>query len=190
MNDMQTPLALSSWSDREVILALPPLTCDPKILRIALPQGSDSSDSRADMASAEITDCVWVLGQPIYFPRSTPKRQPRLMHMTDDQGGDGYIYLCLGTRNSNETAESGGTGSIGAKERSTESGPVVLRWKVSGTDGWRAWNSAEDRRASELKRESSVWNMLKGRFTDTDKSFHVVTRSGTDWKRKGYLSCS
>jgi hypothetical protein len=47
-----------------------------------------------------------------------------------------------------------------------------------------------DGTASDLKRDVPVWKMLRGQFVDSDKLFSVPIRSGLDWKRKGYLSCS
>lgn len=173
LKDMPVPLALSYWSDHEVIIALPPLTCDPKILRISL-------------GNTKVDGAIWTLRRPIYFPTSTPKRNPRLLYRREGQDVCGYIYLSLDSLNPGASSQRGDDKSDSSKEPSRVSPPVMLRWK----DGWRAWEEEEDGRASDLKRGLSVWKMLKGGFIDSDKSFNVVTRSGADWARKAYLSCS
>lgn len=189
LRDVNPPFALSCWSDSEVIIALPPLTCDPKILKIVLPRGPGRHIYEAYPDGG---DGVWTLSQPIYFPTSTPRRSPVLLHRTGEKGSAGYIYLALDSFNpdSSSAVACHDNSASASEDPGRKSPPVVLRWKLLEASEWRAWESSVDETASDLKRGLSVWKMLKGGFIDGDKSFMVVTRSGADWKRKGYLSCA
>lgn len=210
--DVPLPLALTHWSDTEVIIALPPLTCDPKIIKIMLPISPSVALSGGDDAfcSSEIT--VMTLQDALYFPTSTPARQAHLMYRNDGEIGmtaGGRLYLVLdkllhtsaGEENGAMEGTEEGTGNSTSVENGTNakaegpdlgqaSPPVVLRWKIAQGDGWRAWDTTLDTMSSDLKRDIPVWKMLRGQFVDSDKLFSVPIRSGLDWRRKGYLSCS
>lgn len=200
--EIPLPLSLTHWSDQEVIVALPPLTCDPKVIKFTLPQPTHSRD---DVLLLDIP--ISTLHAPIYFPTSTPRRNARLMYRSSQGIDDSdYIFLALGTCTSNvftttgtgsedskkvPDVEEGDTEETGTVLDSSQIGfPVVLRWKVAEVGGWRAWTPNQDEMASDLKRGMSVHQMLKGEFVDNDKNFSVPIRSGLDWTRKGYLSCS
>ncbi|RWA08635.1 hypothetical protein EKO27_g6478 [Xylaria grammica] len=159
------PFALTYWCDDYIIVALPPLTCDPKILKIAL--NSDTSDP------------VLTLRNPIYFPASTPRRDARLVHRPSSKDSEGYIFLVL---NAVPPAE-GGTPD-------TSSPVTALRWSVSDEDGWRPWNEEEDSNSSDMRVESSIWSFMRGKFAESGKPFSVPVRAGLNWTRKAYLSCN
>lgn len=210
--DVPLPLALTHWSDREVIIALPPLTCDPKILKIMLPvfPAVAPSGGEDDYCSGENT--IMTLQHAVYFPTSTPARQAHLMYRNEGEIGKtvgGRLYLVLDklvhtaagddndatgtTGDVTESSESVGdsiNGKVDGPDLGHASPPVVLRWKVAQGDGWRAWDTNSDTMSSDLKRDVPVWKMLRGQFVDSDKLFSVPIRSGLDWRRKGYLSCS
>lgn len=215
---MPTPLALTHWDDREVVIALPPLTCDPRIVKIRLPEVS--------AATGQITACaderaIVTLRDPVYFPTSTPRRGARLMYRGDGvaKTEDGHcLYLAMDTACSADGGVASGAGAGADDASATVSGsrqaesprtpgpashqeqgslpgrvspPVVLRWKIGpGDDGWRAWDPDEDGKASDLKRPIPIEKLLQGQFVDPDKLFSVSIRSGLDWTRKGYLSCA
>lgn len=167
LRDVALPLSLTHWSDNEVVIALPPLTCDPRIIKI-------------DLSLTDSSFCT--LSAPIYFPTSTPRRKARLVYR-GSQGSKGSDYLCLALD------------SLVAADQASDEGlqmsaPVVLRWKIAELGGWRAWEDERDETASDIKRGISAWQLLKGDFVDNDKSFSVPIRSGLDWTRKGYLSCA
>lgn len=210
--DVPLPLALTHWGDTEVIVALPPLTCDPKILKIMLPVFPTGVVTGVDETDARDGNAIVTLQRAIYFPTSTPVRQARLMYRNDGESSmaaGGRLYLVLdklihsaaseeddtnrtteGASENSMSVDDGGRGKIGGPDLGQASPPVVLRWKITQGDGWRAWDPDIDGTASDLKSEIPVWKMLKGQFVDSDKLFSVPIRSGLDWTRKGYLSCA
>lgn len=208
--DVPLPLALTHWSDTEVIVALPPLTCDPRILKIMLPVLPYSAVPGPEQDSDADRNNIVTLQRSIFFPTSTPNRQASLMYRNEGQSGigaEGRLYLVLDKLIHPSAADD--TDGVGSSEKTTDdfpsnnyegneagapelgqaSPPVVLRWKIEQNGGWRAWNPEVDSKASDLKRDVPVWKMLRGQFVDSDKLFSVPIRSGLDWTRKGYLSC-
>lgn len=210
--DVPFPLALTHWSDTEVIIALPPLTCDPKILKIILPVFPSVAISGAAESGCAEGNAILTLKDGIYFPTSTPSRHAHLMYRNDGESGTtagGRLYLVLdklvhaaagedndATKAAEEDTESstnvdkGNNDKADGPDLGQASPPVVLRWKIAQRDGWRAWDPNMDGTSSDLKRDVPVWKMLRGQFVDSDKLFSVPIRSGLDWRRKGYLSCS
>ncbi|KAI1366605.1 hypothetical protein F5Y08DRAFT_122750 [Xylaria arbuscula] len=173
---IEPPFALTYWSDDFVVIALPHLTCNPKILKIAL----DNDISHDYSVSA--------LRNPIYFPASTPRRDARLVYRPSSKDLEGYIFLVL-----NATPAATATSSTKDDTASVDtSSPVTaLRWSVSNDEGWRPWSDEEDGNPSELTREySPLWNLMRGSFVESGKPFSVPVRSGLNWTRKSYLSCS
>jgi hypothetical protein len=207
------PFALTYWcgdnsnDNPTIIVALPPLTCDPKMFKISL--GTNSP------ASTPATASVMTLREPIYFPASTPRRDARLVYRPSPSSGknkskdkdkdkdkekdsDGYLFLVLDA----VTAPSTPTSTTAAN--TTTSPPVVaLRWTVSGhgDGGWREWNDDEKGEdcglsfssAADLDstgRSSLIRNRLRGSFVESGKPFSVPIRCGLNWTRKSYLSCS
>lgn len=214
LRDVAKPLALVQWSDAYIVIALPPLTCDAKVLRILLPRGPEP-----DLDREPSDQVIMTLRSPIYFPTSTPQRNPTLVYRVEDatvnsvedgnSGKASYIYLTLDTaeepvEEQGHQHQSNPINSFGAttdqsrfsqmEEGRAEPGracpPVVLRWKIPHPDGWRVWETDEDSRASDIKRGLSDWQMLRGSFVDSTKSFSVPIRSGLNWTRKGFLSCA
>jgi hypothetical protein len=158
------PFALSYWCDDYVIVALPPLTCSPKILKISL-QG-------------DVSDPVLTLRNPIYFPASTPRRDARLVYRPSGKDTEGYVFLILNAVPAAKDATS-----------DTSSPVVALRWSVADDGGWRPWNQ-EDEDKPDPTRNSSLWCFMRGNFVESGKPFSVPVRCGLNWTRKGYLSCS
>ncbi|KAI0468980.1 hypothetical protein F4859DRAFT_192812 [Xylaria cf. heliscus] len=155
------PFALTYWCDGYVIIALPPLTCNPKILKMAL-------DS----------DSVSTLRNPIYFPASTPRRDPRLVYRSSSKDAEGYVFLVLNAvpPGKDITADTGC--------------PVIaLRWGVPDDEAWRPWNENEDAMLLDRTNNSPLWSFMRGNFVQSGKPFSVPVRCGLNWTRKSYLSC-
>lgn len=209
--DAPAPLALAHWGDREVVVALPPLTCDPRIVRVRLPEVSATATAGGggggQTAAASCADegAVSTPRDPVYFPASAPRRGARLMYRAEEGvagGEDGScLYLALDALRHRHAADGppapapapapAPDGEDAPPPPGRVSPPVVLRWKVApGDEGWRAWDPEEDGRASDLKRPVPIEKLLQGQFVDADKLFSVSIRGGLDWRRKGYLSCA
>ncbi|KAI0432032.1 hypothetical protein F5Y09DRAFT_303299 [Xylaria sp. FL1042] len=158
---IEPPFVLTYWCDNHIIVALPYLTCNPKILKIAL-------DSPASTPIA-------TLRTPIYFPASTPRRDARLVYRPSSKDSEGYVFLVLN--------------AVPAGENTTGSPVTALRWGVSDEDGWRAWSEEEDGDSETLLKDSPLWNFMRGNFVESGKPFSVPVRSGLNWTRKSFLSC-
>ncbi|KAH6682237.1 hypothetical protein F5X68DRAFT_155694 [Plectosphaerella plurivora] len=199
LTTLPTPFVMTYWTPEAVVVALPPLTYSPRIVRIGL------GDKR------EMTTPTG----PIFFPASTAWRRPHLMY------GGGSLYLVLdasstgggtmcvvqsrcgrpGCKNVREVKGHGA--KEGEKQEAVVSPPVVLRWKMEtkGGDGdgeedealaWRAWDDGEDGRSEDVKAgrsEADESRMLRGDFVGA-KKYLVPYRSGLDWTRQGVLSCA
>ncbi|KAF2964117.1 hypothetical protein GQX73_g9438 [Xylaria multiplex] len=160
------PFALTYWCDEYVVVALPPLTCDPKILKIAL--------------DGDASDPVSTLRDPIYFPASTPLRDSRLVYRPSRKDAEGYMFLVLNAVPAPKDVTAPNTSS-----------PVTaLRWGISDDDGWRPWNEGEDANSSDMKEDSPLWSFMRGSFVESGKPFSVPVRVGLNWTRKAYLSCN
>ncbi|KAI1335370.1 hypothetical protein F5Y15DRAFT_419856 [Xylariaceae sp. FL0016] len=167
--DLPSPFVLTSWCDDYVLIALPPLTCEAKILKITLGPGCDDRT-------------ILTLREPIYFPNSTPRRDARLLCRPSTKNSEGYIFLVLNA----VTA----TSAENPLESSQTSPVVALRWSVSDDEGWREWDAEVDGKSTELKNGISFWTMMRGTYAESGRPFSVPIRSGLNWTRKGYLSCS
>jgi hypothetical protein len=189
LTNIALPLTLTYWTEDSLLIALPPLTCDAKIIHLSLPKNGVYDDTG-----------IQTLNAPIYFPSSTPHRDPRLLQRSSSNSSSGekdmYLYLALGalfppkreTTPVQHRPEAQDGTRIG-RPMDQASPPVFLRWKISQEDGWRSWDADQDSKSSDLKRETPVWEVLRGDYVDPNKPFSVPIRFGLDWTRKGYLSC-
>ncbi|KAH7359279.1 hypothetical protein B0T11DRAFT_113941 [Plectosphaerella cucumerina] len=203
LTTLPAPFVMTYWTPEAVVVSLPPLTYNPRIVRIGL----------------EAEHGVTTPTGPIFFPASTAWRRPHLMY------GGGSLYLILdasstgggtmcvvqsrcgrpGCKNvrevKGEEKQEGGK-QDGGKQQAVVSPPVVLRWKMTkdkeeadGEDdtlAWRTWNQEEDGRSEDVKvgrSEAEELRMLRGDFVGA-KKYHVPYRSGLDWTRQGVLSCA
>ncbi|KAH7309821.1 hypothetical protein B0I35DRAFT_440686 [Stachybotrys elegans] len=173
LETIPTPLALTIWDSESVTVALPPLTCNPRIVKIRLPR--DDGKATAD----PVREAILTLASPICFPSSTPYREPQLVRRTGSKGDD-YLHLALGPLKS--------TPGFDSENRSSP--PVVLRWKVSSKDGWVSWNEEKHGSSVDFGTNRETLHRLRGSFVDENKSFAVPIRGGLDWGRRGFLSCS
>lgn len=176
LESLPTNIFLVHWSDNQVVVALPPLTCEPKIVKFGLSRPSDSGP-----------DTLWsveTLRPPIYFPSTAIVSSPVLLYRHRSSSKNHEIFLALTGKNS--TSHSANTDEL---TTSSAPSPVVIRWRIPHEDGWRVWDSRIDEESEDLKRGGDDLRILRGGFVDDEKRFYVPIRSGLDWTRTGYLSC-
>ncbi|SCO55805.1 probable vegetatible incompatibility protein HET-E-1 [Fusarium fujikuroi] len=217
VDELPRPYIMTNWTAEHVVLALPPLTYSPKIIRIPLSPLQDQAGTRRDSPLRTST-----LTHSVFFPQSTISRDPHIMY---GDGGtpekDSYLYLVLDTPDpSSSCAESTlrcGPGHFrGLEFRASAcddkkrgvNGPVVMGWKLSGTgkvgkirdgeDGgdapgeqltWREWSN-EDEVSEDVKASRSdtdEYMLLRGDFVG--ETYSVPIRSGLNWTKEGVLSC-
>jgi hypothetical protein len=110
--DVPLPLALTHWSDTEVVIALPPLTCDPKILKIMLPVLPPVAATAAEEETGCDGNTPMTLQHRVYFPTWTPGRQAHMMYRNDGEDGKaaagGRLYLVLDNLVHPDVAEANG----------------------------------------------------------------------------------
>ncbi|KAI1331713.1 hypothetical protein F5Y16DRAFT_359066 [Xylariaceae sp. FL0255] len=175
ISNMHPPFALTYWCEDQIFIALPPLTCDPKIIKINL-----------DPTQPE-PGPVLTLNEPIYFPTSTPRRDARFLYREGSKGKDAedYVFLVLSAVLAVKDSRSSINVNAGYPA-------VALRWRVckKGEKGsWREWKPEEDGMSSSIKKGLSVCELMRGKFVESGKPFNVPIRCGLDWTRKAYLSC-
>ncbi|KAI9155258.1 Vegetative incompatibility protein [Paramyrothecium foliicola] len=173
------PLALTFWNDDAVVVALPPLTCDPRILKIPLPRGTDANRTTSELEGDDDA-AILTLREQIYFPSTTTRRSSELIYRAGGVGEDDYLFLSLGPLLMTPTSD--------LTDISRAKPPVVLRWKIAGKDGWQPCD-ANMVQGSLLSGETSMIRRLRGTFVDENRSFGVPIRGGLNWSRKGFLSC-
>ncbi|KAF7509053.1 hypothetical protein GJ744_008448 [Endocarpon pusillum] len=172
---IQHPLILTSWGPDHLYIALPPLSCNAKILRLRYSGGGSSEEPPPPEA-------FQTLCNPVYFPSSTPYRHPRIKVL--DQGeGKRTFTLALDADISSASSRLGETGPV------LRQPPALMTWDIGRMEDWRDWKASFDERSAELQAGRDMYNMLRGTFVDEDKRFNVVIRSGLDWRKKAFLSC-
>ncbi|RKK84613.1 hypothetical protein BFJ69_g1890 [Fusarium oxysporum] len=217
VDELPRPYIMTNWTAEYVVLALPPLTYSPKIIKISLSPLEDQASTPRDFPPRTST-----LTHPLFFPQSIISRDPHIMY--GDGGShekDSYLYLVLDTPDpSSSCAESTlrcGPGHFRGLEcpasthndkRTGVSGPVVMGWKLSGSgkagktgdgedDGgasgeklaWREWDN-EDEVSEDVKAKRSAtdeYDLLRGDFVG--ETYSVPIRSGLNWTKEGVLSC-
>ncbi|KAF4461756.1 vegetatible incompatibility HET-E-1 [Fusarium albosuccineum] len=217
--ELPEPFVLTCWTPESVVVALPPLTYNPKIVKISLAVSGDQG------APLPLSAAVSTLSSPIFFPASAISRNSHLMYCNGNTGEeDSYLYLVLDTSMTTcenpQTTPLCGPGQVLSTEDfkrpvgekgAVISPPVVLRWKVAGINKpvekdadddeeggpsekqtWREWNGEEDGVSEDIKAGRSAadeWRMLRGDFV-VGRKYWVSYRCGLDWTRQGFLSCS
>ncbi|KAF2250593.1 hypothetical protein BU26DRAFT_266579 [Trematosphaeria pertusa] len=165
---MQHPLILTYWDSNYVYVALPPLSCNTKLLRMHLP--------KAESPSVPPASNIQTLRDPVYFPYSTPYRSPQLKLLPNNTGKE-MLILALDAEYCS-TAEA---------EMTTP--PVVMTWDIPSEEGWRPWDENLDAKEKGAKANGETYELLRGSFVDRERRFEVPVRSGLDWRRKAFLSC-
>ena len=205
---------VTEWTAENIIVALPPLTYSPKIIKLSLTMLT-SQDSSSQPANPVAT-----LDVPIYFPKSSVSRNPHIRYWDGtSKQEDCLLYLIMDTPSSDESLPekrpSCGPGQvlslenspgISGKKETVVSPPVVMRWKVPSkvgqnksddgrgasteTQSWRKWDQVLDGLSDDVKAEVVAQyeqQRLRGEFIGN--SFSVPIRSGLDWTRKAFLTC-
>ncbi|KAF2191706.1 hypothetical protein K469DRAFT_735712 [Zopfia rhizophila CBS 207.26] len=157
---IQHPLVLTSWSSKYIFVALPQLLCNPKLLRLKLPYG--------EYAQNPTSDGLQTLRNAVYFPYSTPYRNPQIKVLPREKRKE-TLVLAL-------DAEI--------------SPPMLMTWDLDRKRDWREWDKDVDAQSEEWKEGRCTYHKLRGTFVDADKRFNVPVRSGLDWRKKAFLSCA
>ncbi|CAI7657657.1 unnamed protein product [Penicillium glandicola] len=165
---------LVHWSENEVVIALPPLTCEPKLVKFNL--------------HAPNQQVVETLQDPIYFPSSTLSSNPALLYR-HRSSKEHEIFLSLARKPPCPLKSKPSEGQAPTPAASPAL-PVVMRWKIPNGNGWRIWDPKCDEQSTDLKLGVDYIRMLRGGFVDDERKFDVPIRSGLDWTRKAFLSCA
>ncbi|KAF2003040.1 hypothetical protein P154DRAFT_520394 [Amniculicola lignicola CBS 123094] len=170
----QHPLILTFWDTTHIYIALPPLSCNAKIVRLRIPSGdyNNGKDIKGDIET---------LTAPIYLPYSTPYRNPELHVLESSQQQILAITL---------DAELAPLSGISFAHPTITKPPSVLSWPIASKGEWRVWDLDGDGRSKEVVENECTFAKLRGSFVDADKRFEVQIRSGLDWRRKAFLSCA
>ena len=166
---IQHPLVLTSWSSKYLFVALPQLSCNPKLLRLKLPHG--------EYAQNPASDGFRTLRNAVYFPYSTPYRNPQMKFLLREKWKE-TLVLALDAEISP------------AQEVGMHRPPMLMTWDLDRKRDWREWNKDVDAQSEEWKEGGCTYDKLKGTFVDADKRFNVPVRSGLDWRKKAFLSCA
>lgn len=159
---LRAPFVLSCWDADTLYLCMPMLSCNPKV---------------AKFSPLETGMPIHTLESPIFFPNSTPRRNPRILYRSSQTEKDIFVLALDSVLQ--ETEESG-----------NDCPPVVVEWKVDRTKGWRAWDEVADGEEPRLVEENRTYAQLRGTFIDADRRFNVIVRNGLNWTKKAFLSCA
>lgn len=175
-------IVLTYWSSKHVYVALPPLNCRPKVIRLKLPEDLESDTSTVAVFQT--------LKNPIYLPSTTLKQSVQMVYLENTliTGGPKPKKRDLLALGFNFYNTKGDFFSPGARQINDE--PDLLTWTVSRKEGWRDWDLSLDERTEEMEERAQVYEKLRGSFVSQEQRFKVIVRSGLDWTRKAYLSCS
>ncbi|OTA68359.1 hypothetical protein K449DRAFT_398737 [Hypoxylon sp. EC38] len=168
---LRPPYVVSHCDASHLYLCLPPFHHRPKLLRFA--HGNNTKVGELDAGSYRVE----TLTQPIFFPNSTPSRRPRILYRRTVSGDHDELVLALDSLK-----------ALG-EESDAASPPMVVRYKIDRENGWRAWNTDEDKEGAHLKQEERTWEMLRGAFIASDQRYKVVVRPRLNYNRKAFLSC-
>lgn len=175
VKELSPNFILTHWTPDYLYLALPVLSSNPKIVRLALGPPAPNPPSFG----------FKTLQHPIYFPTSTPHRNPRFyIHSLKSTGlsrSPQYLVLAL---DPDIPAKSD------QKQTGTVPSPVLIIWSISEKNYWRDWNSDKDEYSSELRKGQNTYEMLRGTFVNSEQRFSIPIRSGLDWTKKAFVSCA
>jgi len=197
LGNIHVPYTLSRWDDDHLILCLPFLSCNPKIVRFDLQDIRDEAESirtsgQDPMVTTSATGHVKTLAKQVHFPSSTPNRRPRLLYRSARSANrSDVLVLALDAR---RPLDDGSSGDSSRGDSSSTNLPVMLEWKLGGRDAeggaWRPWDEHVDGNEMELAGQWRTYERLRGTFMRSDQRLQVVIRSGVNWTRKAFLSCS
>lgn len=177
---IQAPLVLVAWRPDHVYIALPPLSCKPKVVRLALHPPNQNSHS--------IPPSFQTLREPIFFPSSILFRHPRLS--IDEQG---KLVLSLGAQSTSAEPKEDTVTMIGRCENATdenkEQGPVLISWSLDHLADWRDWDALTDANLEQYSSAMDKIMRLRGSYVNPGQYFSVSVRSGLDYRTKMFISC-
>lgn len=188
------PLMLSFWTPDQLYIALPQLYCKPTILRLRLYSPNEEDDSQNPLSpgtsAAAETANFETLRDPIYFPATTPNRNPQLkLHSRNtNTSTEPFLTLTL-TLDAERSPHPLNLDPSNAESTTTTTiltPPHLLIWTFSPTS-WCPWDPSSPSDSNKTKQ--ATYEMLRGSFVNADQRFNVPVRSGLDWTRKAFLSC-
>jgi NACHT domain len=214
---LKQSMILTSWSQEYLYIALPPISFNPKIIRLrhtlttyssskisssplisstspttstSLTSPTISTSSTLSRSSSRLPTNDYVrssfqtLRNPVFFPFTTPDRNPRLtvLHYPKSETS---LILSLDAEMSQATDKD--TNSFIMRQP-----PTLMIWPLSSkqNEDWRDWDDAIDEQSEKLRQGNHTYEKLRGSFVASDRRFTVPIRSGLDWTRKAFLSCS
>ncbi|KAL9623849.1 MAG: hypothetical protein Q9160_001841 [Pyrenula sp. 1 TL-2023] len=212
---LRYPLMLSSWTPDHLYIALPQLYCKPTILRLPL-YSLENEDDEQNASSTEASAAAIERGgfetlrDPIYFPATTPNRNPQLkLHSRSSGNNTSCETLLTLTLDAEISPKSSNTGAPTTPTTPTiRTPPQLLTSNLSPSSSttttttsssyWVPYtqsisDSHNPKNPNNLKNPKpaqGTYEMLRGSFVDTDQRFNVPVRSGLDWTRKAFLSCA
>ena len=179
VKELSPTLILTYWTSQYLYIALPLLSSSPKFARLALePAESNSPTSRFQ-----------TLQNPLYFPASTPYRNPQLyVHSskapetsTNCRSLIEHLVLALDPDVPQKS---------GDHRTSSITSPMLIIWSISNSNSWRDWDPESDEQATELKTDQRTYEVLRGTFVNSEQRFSIPIRSGLDWTKKAFVSCA
>ncbi|KAH8703540.1 hypothetical protein BGW36DRAFT_354957 [Talaromyces proteolyticus] len=188
--EIQHPLILTTWTSENLYIALPPLSCNAKVLRLPL-CGQNENEDLPKLKQFQ------TLCNPAYFPYSTPYRNPQLKIIESRDDGNNskqILLLALDAQFQDSSSSSSDDGSndqfpLNSPSRVLSEQPALLTIELDPEADWRDY-CADDERSQELRDRKWSYDALRGSFLDSNKRFKVPIRSGMDWTRKAFLSCA
>ncbi|KAI1751528.1 hypothetical protein F4782DRAFT_547520 [Xylaria castorea] len=190
---IQVPFILTAWVSDYVYVALPPLSCNPKVVRMPL--------RKQGQINSSISSTCQTLRKPIFFPSSTPDRQPRLCLVSQTDEQDKLVLTLAGqsilSNTENDTPFITTTtdtptffGKCATRIRDDiPQDPIRMSWSVDHVADWRDWNGTTDGKSERYESKKARISQLRGSYTNIDQSFPVLIRSGLDWRTKRFVSC-
>jgi hypothetical protein len=171
---LRSPYVISFWEQDELFLCLPALSCKPKILRLKLLDVKNPGSPGSSSAIETLT-------KPVFFPNSTPARNPQIIYRSSQSDKKDMLVLTLDS--------PPGLG-LAISDANSYKFPQVMEWKIDNKTGWRAWDETVDGEDTQLTEDKKTYASLRGNFVDADQPFNVVVRNGLNWKKKAFLSCA
>ncbi|KAK8087690.1 hypothetical protein PG997_002651 [Apiospora hydei] len=174
------PLILTAWRPDHVCVALPPLSCKPKIVRLPFPPRSQwGRDNQPAFQTPR---------ESIVFPSSTPFCHPRLS--VDEKG---ILSLFLTAQSFASKPLKDAPNLIGPCETATvdntEQGPFHISWSLDSRTDWRDWDAVTDSGSEQRNSMEDEARRLRGSYVAPGQPFIVPVRSGLDYRTKMFISC-
>ena len=183
---MSVKTILTYWGSKHIYVALPPLNCKPKIVRLSLPK----EESIMDLSKEPMFQ---TLKTPVFFPFPTSQRNTKIAFRdlttpTPDGGRSKKRDLLVLVLDADRSSVSFPENS--SSPQSQVESQDIFTWTISKKDGWRDWDASIDECTTELEEDEEQYRKLRGTFVTEEQRFNVLIRSGLDWTKKAFLSCA